>query len=420
MTAHNCQNQKLTDNCEASVKTIPWPIKLFLLSLLIPTEASFLIGSFRLTPYRVVLLLFFLPCFFHVFSGKAGKILKTDWLLLGYCGWMFLALSIHHGFSSGLESAGILTIESLSAYLMARMYIRNDLDFASLAKLLIIIVIALSFITIPEAITGINVIRPHIAHIGRRLGIVRSFGPFDHAILYGVFCASIVSFAIYVPTKNNSHDNSSFFRTFWIITATFVSVSSGALAAVIVQLILACWKRLTKEIEARWNIFIVLLILAYLTIDLLSNRTPIRVIIHRLTFSAQTAYNRLIIWEWGTKHNVAEHPFLGIGFNDWVRPTWMISTSMDNFWLVNMVRYGLPAFALLAFGILALFLPINRTKGETKSIALMKTAWSFTIVGLIVAGCTVHFWNSLYSWFFFILGSGAWLISPTVLKEETT
>lgn len=391
------------------VADLPWQIKALLLSLLVPTELSFGMGEFRLTVYRVILLVFFVPCLFRVMGGRSGRLLPTDWLLLGYSFWIVLALCIHHDFARGLKSGGILVVESFGAYLLARSFVRNEQEFCGFVKLLVVVVIILSVATIPETFIGINVFRPNIGHIGGRLGLTRAFGPFDHPIVYGMFCASAVSLALYVPIKHAQEKGPHIVRAGWMTLAAFMSVSSGALAACVVQFILAGWNRLTRGIASKWRLFSFFLVLLYIVIDLLSNRTPIRVILHRLTFSAETAYNRLIIWEWGTKYNVAEHPWFGIGFDEWVRPSWMHSLSMDNYWLVNMVRYGLPSFLLLAAGGLSLMFAVKRQATLSPSAQLMRTGWGFSMIGLIMAGCTVHFWNSSHVWFFFMLGSGAWM-----------
>jgi hypothetical protein len=190
-----------------------------------------------------------------------------------------------------------------------------------------------------------------------------------------------------------------------------MSVSSGPFAAVAVQYILAAWGRIARSIPGRWRILSFILVIMYIVIDLFSNRTPIKVILSYLTFSPATAYGRLLIWEWGIYHNVVYHPVFGIGFDDWVRLKWM-SPSMDNFWLVNMVQFGLPAFFFLAAGILQLLSKVGKQTFSSTTMQGIKKGWLFSLIGLIIAGCTVHFWNILYAWFFFLLGSGAWIVSP--------
>lgn len=399
-----------SDIMEANIRSLPWQLRLFLITLILPVEASFYVGSLRLTPYRILLLITFIPCLQAVFSKERGNILPTDWLLLGYSIWMFLALAVNHGSSVALKSGGISMLESYGAYLITRRFIKNEKDFKNFAKLLIFIVCGLSLFTIPEALTGFNIFRPDISHIGKRMGLYRAFGPFDHPILYGVFCASAVSLSLYISfkeTPNNKH----LFRTGWVIVAAFMSVSSGALADVVVQLILIIWNKISAGWQNRWRLFIGLLIFAYFFVDLFSTHGPIYVLLDRLTFSSYTAWNRLIIWEWGTSHNVAVHPWFGIGFSDWVRPIWMHNASMDNFWLVVMVRFGLPAFGLLSAGILHLLFSVGRKTLVDDTIKRMRLGWAFSVIGMIIAGTTVDFWNSGYVWFFCLLGSGAWFLS---------
>ncbi len=383
-------------------KKLPWQVKLFFLTFLLPVEASFPIGDFRLTPNRILLILAFIPCLRIVFSNSVKR-LPTDWLLLLYSFWLIFSLLVNHDFAQGLKSGGILVLESLGAFLFARAFIRDEEDFYNFVKLCVFIVIVLSLFTIPETLTGMNIFRPQIGHIDPRHGLQRSFGPFDHPILYGCFCVSIVSLSWFYRVERR------LLRTVWVIIATFMSVSGGPLAAVAVQLILIAWEKITRSLNSRWKIFSFLLAVVYITIDLLSNRTPLKVFLSYLTFSPATAFFRLSIWEWGINENVAKNPWVGIGFEEWIRPTWMHSTSMDNFWLVTMVRYGLPTFIFLALGILTLLFAVGKVSADSVSDTNIRTGFVFSFIGLIIAGCTVHFWNSSYVWLFFLLGSGACL-----------
>ncbi|MEO5953666.1 MAG: O-antigen ligase domain-containing protein, partial [Chloroflexia bacterium] len=120
---------------------------------------------------------------------------------------------------------------------------------------------------------------------------------------------------------------------------------------------------------------------------------------------------RAIIFDWGMK-NVWGSPFVGIGMNDWVRPSYMTSGSMDNFWLVMAVRYGIPGFLLLATGYaLAVFRILRRDFSTDIVLAQIRRAWVFTFLGLSFTLSTVHIWTNIYSFVFFMFGAGMWLIS---------
>jgi len=401
------ENQQLISKKSSSVRNLPWQVKLFLITLITPSSVSFDIGSFHLTPNTIFLLLFFIPSYFIVKRERPH--LRTDTLMLLYGLSMICSLIINHGLSKGLDSGGVLLLRSTGAYFIARSIIQDKEDFVNLVKALALIVFCMSFVTIPEAITGKNLLRSGLIPVGERMGLNRAYGTFDHPILYGVFCASI--FALYFTIFGKA------LKACWIILATFMSVSTGALVSILVQCILLCWKRMTASLYSRWKLFSSLLILSYITVDLLSNRTPIRVFLHRLTFSADTAYFRLTQWEWGIEHNVKIHPWFGIGFSEWIRPEWMYSQSIDNFWLVNMIRYGLPTFYLLMFGVILLLFAVGKNYTVDDETRRIRAGWMYSMIGTIIAGCTVHFWNSLYVWFFFLLGSGAWIASS---QEWTT
>ena len=131
------------------------------------------------------------------------------------------------------------------------------------------------------------------------------------------------------------------------------------------------------------------------------------------TFSAHNAYYRELIFEWGMV-NVWAHPIFGIGLNDWVRPSFMHHSSMDNFWLVMAVRYGIPGFLLLAIGyLIVIFRVMRRDFAGQERMILLRRAWVFTFLGLTFTLCTVHIWTNIYSFVFFMFGAGVWFIFYT-------
>ena len=57
----------------------------------------------------------------------------------------------------------------------------------------------------------------------------------------------------------------------------------------------ALWERALGKFKGRWTALFSLFGLAYLAIDLLSTKTPFHVFVNYLTFSKQSAYNRILI-----------------------------------------------------------------------------------------------------------------------------
>ena len=48
-----------------------------------------------------------------------------------------------------------------------------------------------------------------------------------------------------------------------------------------------------------------------------------------------------------------------------------------------------------------------------KEIAI---GWTISFLAIAIAGGTVHYWNSLYAYFFFLIGMGGWLADAKPLK----
>ena len=89
-----------------------------------------------------------------------------------------------------------------------------------------------------------------------------------------------------------------------------------------------------------------------------------------------------------------------------------MSDSMDNFWLVTAVRYGLPALALLIATIVVLAIRQARAAANDRELNRHRMAWLAIIIGFCVSGITVHFFNALFAYFFFLIGTGSWIAQP--------
>src|SRR5918995_808931 len=65
-------HQRILESRQAKRKRVHWPVALFLIALVVPW--IFYFGTLRMTVYRIVLLLMFLPCLTMWMLGKAGRI----------------------------------------------------------------------------------------------------------------------------------------------------------------------------------------------------------------------------------------------------------------------------------------------------------------------------------------------------------
>jgi hypothetical protein len=387
-----------------------WFGKLLILSFLLPYHIQF--GTFILMPHRFVLLgvvIFFASSL--IFRVRHFKFIYIDALVLGSVVWATVSLLVIHGLKVSLQPVGVHFIEFFGAYLTARLAIRSARDFHSVVRFCFLCVLLLFPFAISESITGVPTFLNLIpgsdvipVDAGDRLGLRRAQTAFSHPILFGVFVSSC--FGLFWFTFRQTYVR--VFAALVVFLSTFFSLSTGALLSYVVQLILTSWNYFAKNLWYRWRIFWFLLVLFYFIIDILSNRTPWHVIATYASFSTQSAYNRILIWEYGIL-NVKQSPLFGIGLNDWVRPIWM-GSSFDNFWLFLAMRYGIPAFASFSIGLVCAFWTIARKTlhGENDSARYAYLVSSF---GIVCAGGTVHYWHAVMAFVLFIFGSGVWMIS---------
>jgi hypothetical protein len=396
----------------------PWLAAAFYIALIMPLEFSVSLGGLRLSPYRVLLLVVTVPLLLRLLQNRHQPPHAVDYLVMAHAAWVVLALTVYGGIGTGLESGGIYAVESLGAYLLGRITVTSAAEHRALLRFMVTVLGAMFLLTLPESLTGTHFIReaaravaggPGLPYIEPRLGLDRAFGSFDHPILYGVFAASTFAATYYVLNAEKLRARAIALLGM-VAFSTFLSLSAGPFVGLACQAIVIGWDRITKGINLRWTAIVTVFCLMWFAVSLGSNRGPVKVFISYLTFSPQSAYNRILIWEYGSAE-VARHPLFGIGFGDWARPVWM-SDSMDNFWLVTAVRYGLPALIFLAAAIIALALRQARANANNVEVNRHRMAWLAIVIGMAVSGITVHLWNAVFAYFFFLIGTGAWMAYP--------
>jgi hypothetical protein len=395
-------------------------VLLYLFTVVIPI--GFNIGSVAITSMRLLLMLTILPMTANLFSGKYGKVYPVDYLFYAHIIWASAALIVNNP-NLAVQNIGSFSVEFLGGYTIARAHIRTPAAFQALVRtILILVVVALPF-AISEALNGKALI-PHLiskmpglwsvvqVNIEKRMGLERVQAYFAHPIHFGLFCSSVLAMT-FVSMRGVISDFGRYALTVAIFIGVFLSLSSGALLAAMLQMFLVTWAFLLRQNGARWKILIGIFVFIYVAIDLLSNRTPLRVFMTYATFSSHNAYYRSVIFEWGMM-NVWANPIFGLGLRNWIRPGWMHDGSMDNFWLVMAVRYGIPGFLTIAIGYADALYRVGRRKFVRGSrLANIQFGWMVVFVGLSFTLTTVHIWTAIYSYVFFLLGAGMWIASAT-------
>jgi len=395
-----------------TIKWCPLPIFLFIITIVMPTELSVSIGSLRLSPYRFVLLFFFLPSLVVVLKNNK-RLVWADITLFGAAVVSMISLSINHDLSVAIESGGVRALEMFGPYILARSYIKNEKQFWGSVSALFVVVMPLGIMAVIESVTRVHFLKnimsvisgvPFVNLIEPRFGLDRAYSTFDHPILYGVFVSSLIGLAMFgicwVYRKKIQK-----LRVLIILVSTVASLSSGALAAMVMQFFLIFWARITRKIKKRWLLLMGGTGAFYVFVNLLATRSAFVVLLTLFVFSSSTAYYRILIFEYGIE-NVYENPWFGIGFHEWSRPAWMASSSVDNFWLVEAMTYGVPNLVLI---LISIWLVVGRFWSQKHSMfGSLRFSYTLGLAGMMMAGCTVHFWNNLFVYFFFYVGMGAW------------
>lgn len=379
---------------------------LFMLALIPPSY--FFLGDLRLSPMRILLLATFLPLLFRLLSGAAGRLRAMDVLMSLFMVWIVVTLVYNHGLSR-LPYAMMTMVELFSGYLIGRVLIRSEADFRRLFRYALWVMVFLFPFVMVELLTTRNLLQelsqrvlPTYQQGGDkyiRLGFMRAMAGFEHPILYGLFCSMTLT-VLFMMVRDG-------LRRLIIVGfvgfMTFASLSSAPLLAVAIQLGLLLWGRVTGN---RWTVLIGLLVTVYVTVDLLSNRTPVTILINYITFDANTAWTRVLIWEFGSAE-MWRHPLFGIGLNDWIRPQWLTG-SVDNFWLVIGMRHGALGLALLIAGIVSGLWALLTAKGLSDDEKQLRSGYVITFAALCFTLATVHIWGGTGNLVMLLLGAAHW------------
>ena len=395
-------------------------IPVFLFTLILPI--FIFIGPLRLTPYRLLLLILVLPMFLAWLSDQRKDKYFSDWMIIFHVAWAGLAMVVVMGPGAALQPTGMLMIETFGAFFLARRLVYNAETYEYMVRWMFRIIAVLLPFALVETLTAENYPLKILGMFGPvdddvykepRWGFDRVQGPFSHPILFGVFCGSAIGMVAFLGAERGAK----VWRMWLVFFTGLWSLSSGPLTGFIIQILTIAYERTTRSITKRWNLIGLVAGAGFVTADALSNRTPFEVFISYFAFNASTAYNRIRIWQFGSA-SVEERPFFGIGLDgEWERPEWM-SSSVDMFWLVPSMKFGLPAGLSLIAAFLYIAVRICRAPVTDSRVNACRTGLMISLFGLFIAGWTVHYWNATYVLICFLFGSGCWIFDKNLPPQD--
>jgi hypothetical protein len=378
---------------------------LALAGVLLPSEAQIsLADGARFTPGRVAATLLLFPALLAL-CQRGRRFISCDFLAFVTVAWMIVASLISVG-ESALSAAGGDALDFLGGYLIARGFFfgRPALDtFVRVLKVFAIIAIILAM---ADRISGRLIVHETIAafvnaskwpETGLRDNVVRAASTFDHAILFGVFCALTAAILLYWEQ--------SILRRSVAVSVCFLgcmlSQSSGALMAFLIALLAYAYDQSMKRYSWRWGAFwLVVGTLSFAAAMVSTN--PLNWVISHLTLDPQTGYFRIMIWEAASAY-IALSPVIGYAYQSLNNN---ILNSVDSIWLLQVLRFGVPMFFLFFLtNIAALLRGSRKTRSANNGhMDRMRTAFTLVILMFMFTGLTVDFWN--YMWMFWGLCIG--------------
>ncbi|MFU7527431.1 O-antigen ligase family protein [Qipengyuania sp. ASV99] len=311
--------------------------------------------------------------------------------------------------STAITQGGAHTLDIAFAYFLARAAIQTPRDLRLFLVMIAPGIALMSLFVVQEAVTHTRVLQrvasdisgsPYRLRDDVRLGLMRGTGPFPHPILAGIFLASFLP--LYLASGLRG------WPKILGIAASFggfFSMSSAALLGLLMGGVLWCYDWASEKISnVTWRIFLFGTAILYAMVELTSNSGFYGLMIRYASLNTTSAYNRVLIWNYGTQ-NIAEHPWFGLGYADWDRPSWMHSGSFDHFWLIMALRFGIPVSILLIAATVAgviLLAVKSRTYRPQDARLLRGVAISLAVFAL--GAISVSLWLSVLVWFFVLLG----------------
>ncbi len=405
-------------NAPAGKPAAPLLARVTVIMLMIPF--GFSLGPLAMTPAKLFFLIMFPGLAVGLFGGRFGKIVATDVLMLLFLIWMILSMFVNHEPKVALQYAGSNVLLIFGGYLCARASIRTKEDFLGFIRFFTMML----FVTMPFAlyeavfdvaplvklakmIPGVEVVA--MARTEPRMGLHRVQMVFDHPIHYGLFASSAVALA-FLGLKATMGGLQRMFRFAVTVACSAMSMSSGAILAVGGQIGLFIYDHITRNFVGRWRVLGITAAIGYVIVEVSTTGWGMLAIVQRISFSANSSRLRAVLLDFGLAQ-IERTPFFGFGFHRWPLPSWMTG-SMDNYWLLIAVTFGLPAFAFFFWAIIGSMVSVGkRNFSGDPDLILLRRAWIFMMASLCMSMFTVAIWGVMSSVVTFLFGTGIWMLN---------
>jgi hypothetical protein len=354
------------------------------------------IGGAKLTVGRIGILLLLLPAVVKLFQA-GRRFLAADFIVVAIGIWMVVAALYVDGVED-LSSAAAQALEFSGGYLVARAFFFGSAALKGFLGALKPIALTAIMFGVADRVTqrlAVHEFFGSLMHVPpidaqERMGVLRATSSFDHAILFGLFCAVVGAMLLYSEERGAK-------RIAWVglcLLGSYLSLSSSSFMAFGILFAVYGYNRLLMRFPWRWSVFWAMFSIFVLAIVLVS-RDPLGWVLSHLTLDPESGYFRLMEWN-AAFYMISLAPWAGYAFFNFGTAELY---SVDCVWLCMALRYGLPLIALLFLVNIVALLPGKRSATPDEPfIGHMRSALSVVLVMFMFVGLTAHLWN--YMWIF--------------------
>lgn len=365
---------------------------------------------------------------YHKITNGRFVLVLSDITVLAMTVWMIAALCMNIGLSAIVGAGSFSALQFLFTYLTCRVFFSNPATFEIFVDRMVYVVGVVLVYAILDILTGRNIVSSFgymisqgtpshvLAAEAYRFGLVRAEGSIEHPILMGIFF--VISGILFCHS-----------RMTWMRKSVALSICGAGIvlalsSSPIISVGLASGMILYFNVLSTkpWAKLLLFGVFGYaIALILLTVEQPIHALIKTFTLDPQTGLYRMEIWRWAAV-NVRLSPWTGIGNRDWIRGAEM-SATIDSLWLVQSIRYGLPATALLILTAMTTGVALSlhkKPREPARALSTLSLGLGIAIFVLVFNGFTVHFWGTVWFYLAAVLGMRAGLTEAAILSKGWT
>lgn len=392
-------------------RTTKWVIALFFVVLFIPGSINI---GIRLDLYRIYLLVMAVPMALRILDDRTFRLHAVDVLVFLAVFWRALSLVANHQMEE-VVNAGSVFVELFLGYMLGRVYIRSAADYRYFFTCFLLTLVAFLPFALLEAVlrkrflsrlAGLILTQPPEEFGDQiRFGLMRVQVAFEHALLFGAFCA--IGFANLFYIFANRFPRNLIYSGFAGFM-TMLALSSSSMLTIALQIGLIAYEKVFRPIGSKWLVLAVTLIPGWFVFQMIAGMNFIDFVASRLVINPYVGEGRKEIFYYGMLE-AYRHPVFGIGKDDWARPFWRVHPTADNFWVASAMRYGFPHVIFLLLAFVVQLLRTSLAGGLDAFEGACRRGYGIALFSLVLMLGTFGLWGVANTFVMLYLASGTWI-----------